>query len=143
MQYRSNIRAVLNNMDEAKETALTAVGHFVRSEAQARTTTGQFQHSGVGGNLKDSTDFKVDMSKKEVIIGNSAEYAVYVELGTGVYAKNGDGRQTPWVYFNEDTGEFVETIGQHPQPFLEPAVMENVPRIKRLISDALKGRLGS
>jgi HK97 gp10 family phage protein len=109
MQFRSNIRAVFNNMDEAKETALTAVGSFVRTEAQVRCVVDT-------GALRDSNDYKTDLENDHVIIGNSQDYAAYVELGT---SKN------------------------HAQPFLEPAVMENVPRIKRLISDALKGRLGS
>lgn len=50
------------------------------------------------------------------------KYAVYVEYGTGIYAKNGNGRQTPWTYF--DGKNFWRTHGQKPHPYFTPAVEE-------------------
>jgi HK97 gp10 family phage protein len=60
-------------------------------------------------------------------------YAKYVEHGTGIYAVNGDGRKTPWVYYNERWGRFVYTHGNKPQPFLFPALQRNLKRISNLI----------
>lgn len=75
-----------------------------------------------GGSLKRSIDVEYlngGLSAK-VIVG--AHYAVYVEHGTGIYAENGNGRKTPWVYFNEKTQEWVFTRGMAAQPFWRPAL---------------------
>lgn len=49
------------------------------------------------------------------------EYAIYVHEGTGKYAREGGGRQTPWVYFDEKRGQFFVTEGMPANPFLEDA----------------------
>lgn len=67
---------------------------------------------------------------KEGNIGTRVEYAPYVCYGTGIYAEDGDGRQTPWVYRTAD-GEFYFTHGQKPQPFLRPALEENTQQISQ------------
>lgn len=74
-------------------------------------------------------------------VGTNVEYAPYVEYGTGIYAVKGDGRKTPWVYC-DDKGNFHYTVGQHPQPYLEPALMENASVIREIfrshIGEALR-----
>lgn len=68
----------------------------------------------------------------KVIAGDEdADYAVYIEHGTGKHAKKGDGRKTPWVYFDEKRGRFVTTEGNKPQPFLAPAFKKHIPFFKR------------
>lgn len=51
-------------------------------------------------------------------ISTDVFYAVYVEYGTGIYAANGGGRQTPWTYYNERIGRFCRTVGMPPRPFM-------------------------
>ena len=51
--------------------------------------------------------------------GPTADYAEFVELGTGVHAVKGDGRKTKWSYKSAD-GRWYTTRGQKPQPFMEP-----------------------
>ena len=63
--------------------------------------------------------------------GEGAPYAIYVHEGTGVHAKGGGGRKTPWVYFDERRGQFFVTRGQRPQPFLRDALNKHVPAFKR------------
>jgi hypothetical protein len=58
----------------------------------------------------------------EGIVGSNMPYAPYVEYGTGIYAKEGKGRQTPWVYFSDKLKKFFRTRGMLPQPYLFPAV---------------------
>jgi HK97 gp10 family phage protein len=65
------------------------------------------------GNLRGSRDHKVDESKIGVIVGTNVEYAIFVEKGTS--------RQTA-------------------QPYLTPAVEENIDKIKRITNQYL-GRL--
>ena len=63
------------------------------------------------------------------VIGANTEYAPYVELGTGLFAVNRDGKKdVPWVY-QDAKGDWHTTSGQHPQPFLYPALTENTNKI--------------
>ena len=71
------------------------------------------------------------------IVGTNVEYAPYVEYGTGIHARDGNGRQTPWSYQRAD-GQWITTKGQKPQAFLEPALLENENEIKRLFKEAIK-----
>ena len=71
------------------------------------------------------------------IVGTNVEYAPYVEYGTGIYARDGNGRQTPWSYQRAD-GKWITTKGQKPQAFLEPALLENENEIKRLFKEAIE-----
>ncbi len=75
------------------------------------------------GQLRQSITHTVEIENTDVkgYIGSNVEYAPYVHEGTGIYAKNGDGRQTPWIYPTAD-GKFVKTEGQKPKPFLQDAV---------------------
>ena len=76
----------------------------------------------------------------EGIVGTTMDYAPYVCYGTGKYAENGDGRKTPWVYRTAD-GEFYFTEGHKPQPYLEPALENNVNEISRVMLETIKGEL--
>ena len=65
-------------------------------------------------------------------IGTNVKYAPYVEFGTGVFAKDGNGRQTPWSYYDTKEDKWIWTKGQHPNPFLERALTDNKEVIARL-----------
>jgi len=65
----------------------------------------------------------------------TSPYANYIEYGTGIYAENGQGRRTPWIYHHYRYG-FVKTRGQRPQPFMRPAetlVRSMLPAIIRKV----------
>lgn len=51
------------------------------------------------------------------------DYILFIEYGTGIYAESG-GRQTPWVYFNENVQHFVTTHGMEPRPFIRTSIEE-------------------
>ena len=67
------------------------------------------------GTLRAS--IRSEVEGNQGVVGTNTEYAPYVEIGTGLFAENGDGRQTPWSY-QDDNGEWHTTVGQHPQPYL-------------------------
>lgn len=72
------------------------------------------------------------------IVGTNKEYAHYVELGTGLFAVNGDGRDdVPWRY-QDDKGNWHTTSGNEPQPFLGPALRDNANTVRRLIIEGAR-----
>ena len=83
------------------------------------------------GNLRNSITHVVKMEEFTGYVGTSVPYAPYVEIGTGIYSSQGDGRQTPWVYVDPATGEKVFTHGSHPHPYLKPAMDENISAIQQ------------
>ena len=90
------------------------------------------------GALRRSITSKIEVTGSEIdgIVFTPLEYAPYIEYGTGLYAENGNGRQTPWVY-RDDKGDYHYTHGQHPHPFLRPALNENKDEIIQIIKEAL------
>jgi HK97 gp10 family phage protein len=89
------------------------------------------------GKLKKSIKVKKIGSRLNVAfqIGSELEYALYVEYGTGKFAANGDGRQTPWVYYKN--GRFYFTHGMHPQPFLIPTFNDRKEEVIRAVNREL------
>lgn len=100
----------------------------------------------------------------EGIVFTPLEYAPYVEYGTGIHAEGGKGRQdVPWVYVEgEGSGakkstqsytldeakkavaylkkkglDAHYTYGQHPQPYMRPALNENRDLILKIIKEGL------
>lgn len=90
------------------------------------------------GQLRASITYQVKEESKEIVgfVGTPVEYGAYVHEGTGVYAKNGDGRQTPWFYKNRE-GKTIKTIGQKPNPFIKKAVQENKDKIIAILKEAI------
>ena len=90
------------------------------------------------GTLRQSITSKVDGLTG--IVFTPLEYAPYVEYGTGIHAKGtGGGRQdVPWVYQDEKTGEWHSTSGQHPQPYMRPALDENKDKVIEILKGAFK-----
>jgi hypothetical protein len=68
-------------------------------------------------------------------VGASSKYAIFVHEGTGIFARNGQGRKTPWTYFNKRAGRYVRTQGQQPKPFAEEALEATIDEMPgRIIS---------
>ncbi len=114
--------------------ALTAAGLFIVAEAKERVRVDT-------GNLKGSIVFELlDDGRIGVRVGTNVEYAIYIEKGTGIYAVDGNGRKTPWIYTDEE-GNTHRTVGSRPYPFLTPAIEENFEEITRIIVEIMRGDL--
>lgn len=89
------------------------------------------------GELRASMVSKVEKQPGKLvgIVGNTAEYAAYVHQGTGIYAKDGNGRKKPWKVVTMYKGKKVVfvTRGQKPNPFLTRAKEKNMDKIKRIL----------
>ncbi len=76
------------------------------------------------GYLKESIDFMYKDGGMTGVISVGADYAIYVEYGTGIYATGPGGsraKKIPWSFQNED-GEWYTTYGQEAQPFWNLAI---------------------
>lgn len=87
------------------------------------------------GALQRSIDFEVSPEGTEGVIFSNLEYAPYVEVGTGIYATKGGGRDTPWSY--KSAHGWHTTKGMRAQPFMEPALQQNTTKIIECFEDLL------
>lgn len=74
-----------------------------------------------------------------VYIGSNLPYAVYHELGTGIYASQPGGRQSPWIY-KDRHGKTHRTRGLYPLHFLKNAAANHIDEYRRIFEDATRGR---
>lgn len=86
------------------------------------------------GDLRSSITHEVNNDVG--IVGTNKEYAPYVEFGTGIFASEGNGRDTPWSY-QDDKGEWHTTVGQKPQPFLEIAIQTKKKLVIKVFNDEI------
>ena len=90
------------------------------------------------GALRNSIAHKVvDSAEPTAYIGTNAEYAAYVECGTGMYSTTGGGTpKSHWVYQGDD-GEFHIGKPMKARPYLKPAVANHVGTYRNIFKDEL------
>ena len=93
---------------------------------------------GTGALRADTRSLGVEIVGDEVhgAVGNSLEYAIYHHQGTGIYASDGNGRKTPWVYEDPKTGEKIYTRGSKPHPYLKDTIEQEQSIISKLLGGA-------
>lgn len=110
-------------LNEKLSEALLKACLIVEAEAKKKCPGGD-------GQLRQSITHDVDSTALIGEVGTNVVYAPYVEIGTGIYSTQGNGRKTPWTYYSDKLGQFFTTIGQQAQPFLEPALNDNASKIE-------------
>lgn len=123
---------ILEAMKEQVAEALEAIGLDAASTAANNVDAAGLVDTGT---LKNSISHAVDGNT--VYIGTNVSYAVYHELGTGIYAETG-GRQDPWRY-QDSKGDWHTTSGVPAKHFLKSAVETHASEYAKIISDTLKG----
>lgn len=88
------------------------------------------------GNGELRRSIKSDVKGTEGVIFSALEYAPYVEYGTGLFAENGGRKDVPWRY-QDDKGEWHTTSGQHPMPFMRPALNDNRAKIIEILREGI------
>lgn len=126
VEFEDNSPEVLEALKNAVERGLMAVGETAVGYAQDLCPVDT-------GELRGSITYEVD--GEDCYIGTNVEYAPYVEFGTGVHAEGG-GRQTPWVY-QDKNGNWWQTDGQEPRPFLRPAAADHAGEYQDILRDSL------
>ena len=92
------------------------------------------------GDMRDSIQSHITESSIEKIedeVGPEVKYAIYQEYGTGIYAENGQGRSTPWVYRRKD-GTFITTRGNRPHPVVRPTAINDKDKTIKAIEAEFK-----
>lgn len=137
------LAALSENMDAANE----AVGLTMERHVKEGTPVGTPESTSIknyhGGSLRKSITHKV--IDNTVYVGtnmrapNGAPYPIYVELGTGIYAAEGNGRKSPWVW-RDKNGKYHYTRGIRPRHFLKNALSdpEHLKEYKEIYENQLK-----
>lgn len=139
IKFTDNTPRLLEALDSWEERVLTLWGMTVQDYAQLLVPTGTADSTGiegyVGGALKQSLTYAIDLAKKTVTIGSNLFYSVYVELGTGIFAEKGNGRKTPWVW-KDFNGKWHFTRGMRAanegKGFLRPAVEDHIDELREI-----------
>ena len=121
--------ALLDGLDADVAAANEAVGlameAHVKEGAPVGTPTSTSIANYHGGSMRKSITHKV--IGNTVYVGtnmkapNGAPYPLYVELGTGIFAEGGKGRQSPWVW-RDKNGKYHFTHGIKPTHFMKNAL---------------------
>ena len=90
------------------------------------------------GALRRSITSEITFDSNEIsgVVFTPLEYAPYVEFGTGLFAESNGRKDVPWNY-QDDEGNWHSTSGQHPQPFMRPALNNNRNRVMEIIKEAI------
>lgn len=110
------VRELIKNFPEAGEQCINRACLIVEAKAKENTPVDL-------GTLRASITHKVfpQNGTIEGYVYTNEEYAPHVEFGTGIYADNGQGRQTPWKFQDKD-GNWYKTVGQQPKKFISNAL---------------------
>lgn len=130
----NNSGAVLEAKDAAVEAILEAWGNQAVSHAKNNLTAASRVDTGA---LRNSISHQVEAGEKAVYVGTNQEYAVYNEMGTGIYLEGGGGRQTPWHYQDHE-GNWHTTRGMKPVHYLRNAVQDYEDEYRRIADSILK-----
>lgn len=120
--------------DRAVRAALEAMGMQAVTHARQNITAAGRVDTGA---LRSSIDRQVAADEELVYVGTNQEYAVYNEMGTGIYLEGGGGRQTPWSY-QDKKGIWHTTRGMKPIHFLKNAVQDHKDEYQRIAEQYLK-----
>lgn len=135
-----NIKLEVENLDEvlADIAKTEALRHALERACALVERSAKEKAPKDTGALRRSITSEVEVSPNEIsaTVFTPLEYAPYVEYGTGLFAENGNGRKdVPWNY-QDDEGNWHSTSGQHPQPFMRPALEESREEILRILKEA-------
>ena len=137
IEFVDNSRELVEALNENVEAILESMGEFAEDDAvetiteEGRIDTGQY---------RNSITHTYSLVERAVYIGTNVPYAIWNEIGTGKYASEPGGRQTPWRYKDSD-GNWHTTSGMKPIHALKNAVANHKNEYKTLIEKGLKGEL--
>lgn len=129
--FTDNSAQTIAELERDTKAAMEAIGNQAVSHAKSNVAeAGRI----ATGDMRDSIDHKV--IDKICYFGTNIKYAIYNEMGTGIYIAGG--RQTPWRY-KDGKGEWHTTRGMRPIHFIKNAVANHISEYKAIVVRILKG----
>ena len=119
----------LDNLSAALGKACALVERAAKEKAPSST-----------GELRRSITSKVEedgAGSLQGVVYTPLEYAPYVEYGTGLFAEKKGRQDVPWSY-QDAKGEWHQTSGMSPRPYMRPALDENREEILKIIKEGTK-----
>jgi hypothetical protein len=129
-KYVSHTAAFKRKYAEKKSKTLEAIGLTAVSWIVAAAPVGKRAGSG----YKSSIQHEIEEDK--VTIFSDADYAPYIEFGTGIYAENGKGRKDGWAY-EDEYGEWHFTRGMQPMRVFR-TVEDRMDDLRRLAKEMMQ-----
>lgn len=129
---------VLRALENAIERGLDSAGAIAESEARdiikanKRIKSGRYWGS-IKHKVEDGTCYIGTNARSD----DGKPYPLYHELGTGIYASKGGGRQDPWAY-QDEKGNWHKTNGIKPIHALKNGVANKKAEIINTIKDSLR-----
>ena len=121
-------------LEEALIAGLEAAAGEIESQAASNTPVAT-------GKLKGAWGHEVNEAEMYALIGNTEEYAIWHEFGTGEFASEGNGRKGGWFYEDsEGNGHF--TYGVQPKRMLQNAFNTKKNTVKKIFEHEINRRLG-
>lgn len=133
-ELQQALNMLVEKMPEQFENAVLNAGLAIEAEAKERCPVNT-------GALRSSITTEVGKDGNDIVgyVGTTLEYAPYVHQGTGIYAREGNGRKdVPWFYFDEAKQTYVRTSGTKPTPFLEEARDAVQPHVLDYFTEVLR-----
>ena len=134
--FLNSIKNALNNYKEKAYTGMEEVGKLILEEAKENSLVKYDT-----GLMEENSAYSIsqDGDSLTALIGFMEFYSIYVHQGTGIYAINGDGRQTPW-WWKGTTAKWEgwhRTQGQTSAPFLQDALDTYRNEIPIILAEAI------
>lgn len=129
VEFHSNLDVTMKATDQALAKAAEIIGGMAEGYAKALCPVDT-------GNLRNSITHQTE--DHTVVVGTNVFYGPFVELGTGVHAEGGGGRQTSWSYQDSD-GNWHTTSGMPARPFIRPSIENHTAEYKTVLENVLRG----
>lgn len=137
-QFTDNSDRALNELERVKARILSTIGMKAERYAKKLCPVGTAESTGKkgyrGGTLRDSINFRVNVTTDTLEVGSNVEYAPYVELGTGPHFVP----PPEWERFETEKGKGVGKAYVKPRPFIRPAIEEHRDEYKKIAERELK-----
>lgn len=128
---------MIDNKQEIKQAMQSQVAAWLNAIGEDAASTAANKAPVDTGALKNSISHAVDEEEQKAYIGTNIEYAIWHELGTGIYASEGGGRQGGWSY-QDSEGNWHRTNGVPAKHFLQFGATAHQAEYKAMLENALR-----
>lgn len=128
---------MIDNKQEIKQAMQSQVAAWLNAIGEDAASTAANKAPVDTGALKNSISHAVDEEEQKAYIGTNIEYAIWHELGTGIYASEGGGRQGGWSY-QDSEGNWHHTNGVPAKHFLQFGATAHQAEYKAMLENALR-----